>query len=149
MPRLYRRQGKERFFGPQNGPQNDRRNGACGDLAALTAGRRWYPEDMRTYCVYMMASASGVLYIGVTNNLERRVSQHQQKLVAGFTARYNVRKLVYFELYGDARVAIAREKQIKGWLRRRKIALIECVNPSWKDLTLELARARGAASKGG
>jgi putative endonuclease len=90
---------------------------------------------MRTYCVYIMASASGVLYVGVTNNLERRVSQHQQKLVGGFTARYNVRKLVYYEPYGDIRVAIAREKQIKGWLRKRKIALIESMNPSWKDLS--------------
>ena len=90
---------------------------------------------MRTYCVYIMASASGVLYVGVTNNLERRVSQHQQKLVRGFTARYNVRKLVYYEPHGDIRVAIAREKQIKGWLRKRKIALIESMNPSWKDLS--------------
>ena len=97
---------------------------------------------MRTYCVYIMASESGVLYAGVSNNLERRAVQHRQKLVPGFTARYNVHKLVYYELYGDIREAIAREKQIKGWLRKRKIALIESVNPAWKDLVLELEKAR-------
>jgi putative endonuclease len=103
---------------------------------------------MKTYCVYIMASASGVLYIGVTNNLENRAFQHASKMVAGFTARYNVRKLVYFELFGDIRVAIAREKQIKGWLRKRKIALIESVNPSWADLIVELEKARRASVRG-
>ena len=100
---------------------------------------------MRSYCVYIMASESGVLYVGVTNNVERRATQHQQKLVPGFTARYNVHKLVYFEVYGDIRLAIAREKQIKGWLRKRKIALIESMNPSWKDLMAELRKARESA----
>ena len=89
-----------------------------------------------------MASKSGVLYTGVTNNLELRAAQHRQKLVPGFTARYNVHRLVYYELYGDIRRAIAREKQIKGWLRKRKIALIESVNPFWKDLVIELEKAR-------
>jgi putative endonuclease len=100
---------------------------------------------MKTYCVYIMASESGVLYIGVTNNLELRAFQHQSKAVLGFTARYNVDKLVYYELYGDIRVAIAREKQIKGWLRKRKIALIESMNPLWKDLIIELEKARSAS----
>jgi putative endonuclease len=100
---------------------------------------------MKTYCVYIMASASGVLYVGVTNNVERRAFQHQSKAVPGFTARYNVHKLVYYELYGDIRVAIAREKQIKGWLRKRKIGLIESMNPSWKDLMVELETARSAS----
>lgn len=102
---------------------------------------------MKTYCVYMMASESGVLYVGVTNNLERRVFQHRSKAVPGFTARYNVRKLVYYELYGDIRLAIAREKQIKGWLRKRKIALIESVNPGWKDLALEPPKARSGSQR--
>lgn len=93
-----------------------------------------------------MASESGVLYTGVTNSLEKRAAQHRQKLVSGFTARYNVHKLVYYELYGDIRTAIAREKQIKGWVRRRKIALIESFNPSWRDLVLELEKARGGVS---
>ena len=67
---------------------------------------------MRTYYVYILASASGVLYAGVTNGLQKRVSQHLQKLVPGFTKKYNVTKLVYFETFGDIRLAIAREKQI-------------------------------------
>ena len=89
---------------------------------------------MRTYHVYIMSSASRVLYIGVTNDLLRRVSEHRQMRVPGFTARYRVNQLVYFEAFGDIRAAIAREKQIKGWLRAKKIALIEAFNPRWKDL---------------
>ncbi len=92
---------------------------------------------MKSYSVYIMASASGVLYIGVTNDLERRVFEHQKKLIPGFSARYNVRKLVYFELFGNVHAAIAREKELKGWLRRRKIALIESVNPQWDDLSAQ------------
>jgi putative endonuclease len=91
---------------------------------------------MKTYSVYIMASASGVLYIGVTNNLDRRVFQHKNKGVPCFSARYNVQKLVYFELFGYVRAAIAREKELKGWLRKRKVALIESVNPHWNDLSL-------------
>jgi putative endonuclease len=90
---------------------------------------------MKTYSVYIMASASGVLYIGVTNDLDRRVFEHKNKLVPGFTARYNVRKLVYFEFFADVRAAIAREKELKGWLRKRKVALIESTNPHWNDLS--------------
>ena len=90
---------------------------------------------MKTYSVYIMASLSGVLYIGVTNDLEHRVFQHKRKLVPGFSARYNVQKLVYFEFFGDVRAAIAREKQLKGWLRKRKVALIESTNPQWNDLS--------------
>ena len=93
---------------------------------------------MKTYHVYIMASASRVLYVGVTGNLVRRVWEHKNKRVPGFTARYRVTELVYFEAFGDIRVAIAREKQIKGWLRARKIALIEASNPRWKDLSAGL-----------
>ena len=93
---------------------------------------------MRTYHAYIMASASRVLYIGVTNDLARRVRQHKQMRVPGFTARYRVTELVYFEAFGDIRAAIAREKQIKGWLRARKVALIEAFNPRWKDLAADL-----------
>ena len=91
--------------------------------------------EKKTYCVYIMASESGVLYIGVTNDLERRVIEHKKKRVPGFSARYNVQKLVYFESFGNVRDAIAREKQLKGWLRKRKVALIESVNPHWNDLS--------------
>ena len=90
---------------------------------------------MKTYAVYIMASLSGVLYIGVTNDLERRVFEHKRKIVPGFSARYNVQKLVYLEFFRDVRAAIAREKQLKGWLRKRKVALIESTNPQWKDLS--------------
>ncbi len=92
---------------------------------------------MKTYYVYILASASGTLYTGVTGYLERRTWEHKQKLVKGFSRRYNITRLVYFEASGDIRAAIAREKQIKGWLRSKKIALIESVNPHWKDLSAD------------
>jgi len=92
---------------------------------------------MKHYYVYIMTNNSRTLYTGVTNNLERRVYEHKNKLVAGFTSRYNVTKLVYYEETNDVQVALAREKQIKGWLRARKIALIESENLKWKDLSLE------------
>lgn len=91
---------------------------------------------MKTYAVYIMASASGVLYVGVTNDLERRALEHKRELVEGFSARYKTKKLVYFEWYADVRAAIAREKELKGWLRKRKIALIESVNREWRDLSV-------------
>jgi len=84
---------------------------------------------MGSYYVYIMTNRSRTLYIGVTNNLERRVYEHKHKLVPGFTSQYNITQLVYFELTSDVRAAIAREKQIKGWLRTKKIALIESANP--------------------
>ncbi len=93
---------------------------------------------MRTYHVYIMASASRVLYVGVTNDLLRRVMQHKEKSIPGFTARYRVTELVYFEARSAIRTAIAREKQIKGWLRARKVALIETLNPRWQDLSITL-----------
>ena len=75
----------------------------------------------------MMTNTSKTLYVGVTNDLERRVFEHKKKLVDGFTKKYNITKLVYFVETGDVDSALAREKQIKGWLRRKKIALIERV----------------------
>jgi putative endonuclease len=74
----------------------------------------------------------------VTGDLLRRLMEHKQMRLSGFTARYRVTELVYFEAFGDIRLAIAREKQIKGWLRARKIALIESFNPHWRDLAAEL-----------
>ena len=90
---------------------------------------------MRTYHVYIMASASRTLYVGVTSNLEHRVIQHREKLLSGFSARYNVAQLVYFESTEDVTAAISREKQIKAWRREKKVALIEAANPGWKDLS--------------
>ena len=81
-----------------------------------------------------MTNRSKTLYIGITNDLVRRVYEHKQKLIDGFTKKYNMTRLAYFEETNDARSAIAREKQIKGWLRKKKISLIEPVNPEWKDL---------------
>jgi putative endonuclease len=88
----------------------------------------------KTFYVYIMASISKTLYTGATNDLERRVYEHKQKLVPGFSSSYNITMLVYFETLGDAMSAIEREKQIKGWGRAKKIALIESVNPNWEDL---------------
>ena len=90
---------------------------------------------MRQYFVYMMTNRSRTLYTGVTNDLDRRVEQHRSKLVPGFTSKYNITQLVYWEAYNDVRDAIAREKEIKGWLRKKKIAMIESVNPQWDDLS--------------
>jgi len=90
---------------------------------------------MKEYFVYIMANRSKTIYTGVTNDLERRVSEHKQGLIKGFTSRYNIKKLVYFESGFDIHEAISREKTIKGWLRKKKIALIESMNPLWKDLS--------------
>jgi len=81
-----------------------------------------------------MSNVSKMLYVGVTNDLEKRVLQHKSKLIPGYTQKYNLFKLVYFESFGDVRDAIRREKQIKGWLRTKKVALIQPVNPQWNDL---------------
>ncbi len=91
------------------------------------------PED-RSYCVYILGSISGTLYIGVTGNLRKRMWQHKNHVFSGFTADHNVDRLLYRERYFSAGSAIAREKQLKGWARNKKIALIEKENPEWKDL---------------
>jgi putative endonuclease len=92
---------------------------------------------MKAYFVYIMTNRSRTLYTGVTNDLTRRVQEHKQKLIPGFTKKYNITKLVYFEQTNDIQAAIQREKQIKGWLRAKKIALIESINPQWEDLSAE------------
>ncbi|MGI5876507.1 MAG: GIY-YIG nuclease family protein [Dethiobacteria bacterium] len=87
------------------------------------------------YYVYIMTNWNNkVLYTGVTNNLERRVYEHKNKLVKGFTAKYNINKLVYYDFTSDVLSAIAREKQIKGWTRKKKNELIASLNPEWRDL---------------
>jgi putative endonuclease len=92
----------------------------------------------KRYFIYIMASYSRVIYVGMTNDLSRRVAQHQQKLVEGFTQKYNVTRLVYYEMTEDVHAALEREKQIKAWRRSKKVALIESMNPRWKDLSGEL-----------
>ena len=89
---------------------------------------------MRTYYVYIMANWSRNLYTGTTNDLKRRVFEHKSQLVPGFTAKYKLDKLVYFEETGDVYQAISRERQIKGRTREKKLALIEQANPGWEDL---------------
>jgi len=90
---------------------------------------------IRTSYTYIMASRSRVLYTGVTNDLYRRVTEHKQG-INGFTSKYRVTRLVYYETFGDIRHAIAREKEIKGWNRLRKVRLIESRNPTWRDLAV-------------
>jgi putative endonuclease len=95
----------------------------------------------KAYFVYMMSNSSKMLYTGVTNNVEARAFQHKSKRVPGFTRDYNLHKLVYFEEFGSVRGAIRREKQIKGWLRAKEVALIESVNPRWDDLSKDHAES--------
>ena len=91
----------------------------------------------KEYYVYIMTNHSGTLYTGVTNNLERRVYEHKNKLIPGFTTKYNITRLVYFESGSDIDAAILREKQIKGWIRAKKVVLIESTNPQWQDLSAD------------
>ena len=87
------------------------------------------------YYLYMMTNNyNTVLYTGVTNDLQRRVYEHKSKLIEGFTKKYNITKLVYYEVYEDAYTAISREKQIKAGSRQKKIDLVNSLNPEWKDL---------------
>jgi putative endonuclease len=89
------------------------------------------------YYVYILSSDSGTLYIGVTNNLTRRISEHQQGIIEGFTKKYKCYKLVYYEYYTDIRIAIDRETQLKKWNRLKKQELIKTTNPTWCDLSRE------------
>lgn len=105
------------------GVRNDKKIGGC------------YKMRMSDYYVYMLTNWTGeVLYTGVTNNLERRLEEHRSKRAPGFTSRYNLVKLVYFEQTEDVHSAITREKQIKSWRREKKNALVETMNPEWNDL---------------
>ena len=87
------------------------------------------------YFVYIMSSQTRVLYIGVTNDLERRVQQHKGGVGSAFTARYRVKRLVHYEEPSDIHAALERERHLKGWTRARKVALIESDNPEWRDLS--------------
>ena len=92
---------------------------------------------MRQYYVYILANRTKTIYTGVTNDLQRRIFEHKHLMTKGFAYKYKLTKLVYYEVGRDIKVAISREKQIKGWLRKKKIALIESVNPEWRDLSEE------------
>ena len=91
------------------------------------------------YYIYILTNKKyGILYIGVTSNLERRLQEHHSKIIKGFTSKYNLDKLVYYEHYNDVNESIVREKQLKGWKRDKKIELIDNINSDWKDLSEEV-----------
>jgi putative endonuclease len=92
---------------------------------------------MKTYYVYIVASRSLVLYIGVTNDLQRRIYEHKNKIFHGFTEKYDVNRLMYFETFGEIEQAIHREKQLKGWNRIKKLTLIKTTNPDLKEVVFE------------
>jgi len=93
---------------------------------------------VKEYWVYILTNKSGTLYVGVTSDLRRRIQQHRTKEFGGFTAKYNIDKLVYCEVHQSVHDAIGREKQLKGWRREKKISLIEESNPKWRDLSESL-----------
>ena len=88
-----------------------------------------------TFWVYILVSSTGTLYVGVTGYIDRRIKQHKMDSIDGFTKKYKVHRLVYYETYDHVQRAIGREKQLKGWRREKKIALIEKMNPRWQDLS--------------
>ena len=90
---------------------------------------------MKEYYVYILTNRSRTLYVGMTNDIVRRVQEHKEGRGSKFTSKYRINRLVYYESTNDVLSAIAREKQIKGWLRSKKIALIESLNPDWRDLS--------------
>ena len=99
----------------------------------------------RTYFIYIIVNEFGnVMYVGVTNNLKRRIYEHKMKIIKGFTAKYNVSKLVYFEQTDSIESAILREKEIKKWRREKKNNLVEKLNPHWDDLAEQLGDFSGA-----
>ena len=104
------------------------------------AVRAWQnrPDMGRAFHVYILSGKSGVLYVGVSSHLTKRIWQHKQRLVAGFAKRYNLDRLVWFEKHSTARAAIAREKEIKKWRRAKEVALVEAVNAEWRVLSERL-----------
>lgn len=104
------------------------------------------PND-RCYHVYIMSSRSRAIYVGVTSDLVRRMESHRSGDIAGHTRRYRINRLVYFEETADINAAIAREKQLKGWRRSKKVQLIESGNPTWEDLVNIVFKPSAAAIK--
>jgi putative endonuclease len=94
-------------------------------------------ERVKTYHVYIISNASRMRYVGVTNDIHRRMFEHKNKRVPGFSQKYNLHRLVYWESFGNIKDAIAREKGIKGCLRAKKVVLIRSMNPQWKDLAAD------------
>ena len=107
----------------------------CGDAIEFRVMRLSERLSKLPYYVYILTNKSGTLYTGVTNNLGRRCYEHKSKVVKGFTSKYNIDKLVYYQVFEDIDQAIIIEKRIKGWKREKKITLINSFNPEWIDLT--------------
>jgi len=103
-------------------------------------------KSVKNFYVYIMTNHSKTLYIGITNDLARRIYEHKNKMLEGFTKKYNITKLVYFELVNDVESAIKRERQLKNWHRQWKINLIESVNKEWKDLSQEFLDAETSSA---
>jgi putative endonuclease len=93
-----------------------------------------------SYCVYILTNRTGTLYIGVTNDLARRLWEHRSGLIPGYTSRYKLDRLIYYESFDWVEEALSREKQIKRWRREKKLSLIARVNPAWRDLSSEITR---------
>ena len=125
----------------------DRRNESGDDKTLGSCQASMMPKQQRIYSVYIMASKkNGTLYIGVTGDLPTRLVQHKQKQAKGFTAKYNIGHLVWWEDFEDVQLAIQREKTMKKWVRQWKINLIETTNPNWIDLTQQLLGAPSISS---
>ena len=119
-------------------------------LLLCSGGLRSRSDIMkRVFHVYILTNVSKMLYIGVTNDLERLIYEHKHKLVPGFSAKYNLHRLVYFEAFGHIGDAIARDKELKGWLRSKKVALIQSQNPKWLDLAADWFEAPKPATARG
>ena len=101
----------------------------------MTRGASPKEAVVRRFYVYILSSRTGTLYVGITNDLGRRMYEHKNKLVPGFTAKYGCDRLVFYEAFPTAHQAIAAEKRIKGWKRAKKVALVESKNPNWRDLS--------------
>ncbi len=108
---------------------------AAGVEGPLHPARIMHSQRQHCYTVYILGSITGTLYVGITSNLHFRVRQHKEHTFRGFTAKYEVERLLYYETYGEVTNAIKREKQLKGWRREKKIALIEKLNPQWQGLS--------------
>src|SRR5260370_27291463 len=109
----------------------------------MTITRQPVRRFQRCYFVYILASLSGTLYVGLTDDLRKRMTQHKAGLCDGFTRKYKVDRLMYFETHSDSRIAAEREQQIRGWRREKKIALFAESSPQWKDLTPEIFQTIG------
>jgi putative endonuclease len=92
---------------------------------------------MKTYYVYILRNRTAVLYIGVTNDLQRRLYEHKNRMIPGFTHRYNIDRLIYFETFDDVNIAVHREKQLKGWTREKKLRLIQSSNPNLEEISFD------------